>query len=106
MLRPSRKIKRRIFATLSINITCSFSALKYADVNKTGGSILNANYPPKWVNFACLFTGKVKIGADGVHRLYLRETCASDGTIEEMMCEPYNGVIEEIVFMEGMSHAR
>ena len=26
------------------------------DVNKTSGSILNANYPPKWVNFACLFT--------------------------------------------------
>ena len=56
MLRPSRKIKRRIFAALSINITCPFSAPKYADVNKTGGSILNANYPPKWVNFACLFT--------------------------------------------------
>ena len=33
-----------------------FSAPKYADVNKTGGSILNANYPLKWVNFACLFT--------------------------------------------------
>ena len=31
--------------------------LKSTDVNKTGGSILNANYPPKWVNFACLFTG-------------------------------------------------
>ena len=56
MLRPSRKTKRRIFAALSINITRSFSALKCADVNKTGGSILNANYPPKWVNFACLFT--------------------------------------------------
>ncbi len=56
ILRPSRKTKRRTFAALSINITCSFSAPKYADVNKTGGSSLNANYPPKWVNFACLFT--------------------------------------------------
>jgi len=56
ILRPSRKTNRRIFAALSINITCSFSAPKDADVNKTGGSILNANYPPKWVNFACLFT--------------------------------------------------
>ena len=60
MLRPSRKIKRRIFAALSINITCPFSAPKYADVNKTGGSILNANYPLKWVNFACLFTSGSK----------------------------------------------
>ena len=41
---------------MRVNITCPFSAPKYADVNKTGGSILNANYPLKWVNFACLFT--------------------------------------------------
>ncbi|NKB54629.1 MAG: hypothetical protein GKR97_20910 [Rhizobiaceae bacterium] len=47
---------RRIFAALSINITCSFSALIRADVNKTGGSILNAHNPPKWVTFACRFT--------------------------------------------------
>ena len=63
MLRPSRKTKHRIFAALSINITCPFSAPKYADVNKTGGSILNANYPPKWVNFACLFTFPRQNGA-------------------------------------------
>ncbi|WHP69469.1 C1q-like domain-containing protein [Phaeobacter inhibens] len=53
---------RRIFAALSINNTCSFSALKCADVNKTGGSVLNAHNPPKWVTFACRFTTWTKIG--------------------------------------------
>jgi len=46
MLRSSRKTKRRIFAALSINITCSFSTHKYADVNKTSGSILHAYSHP------------------------------------------------------------
>ena len=70
MLRPSRKTKRRIFAALSINITCPFSAPKYADVNKTGGSILNANYPPKWVNFACLFT-IIALGPSGTGKTHI-----------------------------------
>jgi len=43
MLLPSRNTRRRILAAVSINITYLFSALKYADVNKLGGSILNAN---------------------------------------------------------------
>ena len=62
MLRPSRKTKRRIFNTLSINNTCSSSARVCANVNETGGSILNDDYPPKWVNFACRFTVKGLLG--------------------------------------------
>ena len=53
---------RRIFAALSINITCSFSALIRADVNKTRGSILNDHNPPKWVSFACRFTTPTQVG--------------------------------------------
>ncbi|MDF1671179.1 MAG: heparan-alpha-glucosaminide N-acetyltransferase domain-containing protein [Roseovarius sp.] len=64
MLRPSRKTSRRIFAALSINNTWIFSALKCADVNKTGGSILNADNPPKWGNFACRFTAWIGYSAN------------------------------------------
>ena len=46
-LPPTPNIQRRIFDTLSINITGSFLRIFCADVNDTGGSILNADLHPK-----------------------------------------------------------
>ena len=64
MLRPSCKIQSLIFDTLSINNTCSFLSTFVRMLTKTGGSILLAHNPPKWVSFACRFTLSYKEAKD------------------------------------------
>ena len=53
------------------------------DVNKTDGSILNANYPPKGVNFACLFFEEAK---------------GEDVPNEAFSEEDFEGIVKRMVF--------
>jgi len=84
---------------------------KDADLNKTGGSILNANYPPKWVNFVCKLTGDygamniLQVGAHygtSLHRIHALERLGHDVfCVDPLTFIPSNRLVSKWVHDTG-----